>query len=326
MLYALFVFSVFCPIYTYVLYPLILKCLTEKSNIIINYNIIERNTLKSHNEFITVIVIGKNGKTKADTIKRTGIDAIWADQITESINKTAKGKIILFTDDKAQLDEDAITEIIKPFADERIGCVVGQQTNPEGNSMFWKYENIVKRLESRFGCVSGVTASIFAVRKKDLPIVPDYVLNKPFYIATAITQAGKVNVYQPSAIAYERKTGGINFDKHVQEATGYWQALRLFFKMLLPINKGNFVYISHRVMKWFVWLNMILIFIISGVLASDSEFMASSFYCQVITYLVVLLLGRKTIYGILGKALSSCYYFIMLNVSYFLGLFKLFGW
>lgn len=321
LLYALFGLSVFCPVYTYALYPLVLKCLPEK-HYKTDFDNAESNSVKALNTLVTVIVVGKNGKAKAETIKQTGIDTIWAAQISDSINKTAKGEIIVFTDDKTELDKDAIGEIIKPFADERIGCVVGQQTNPEGNSTFWKYENTVKRLESRIGCVSGATASIFAVRKKDFPQVPETVINKPFYIATTIAQAGKDIVYQPSAKAYEGKDEGTNFDKHVQDAAGYWQALRLFPKMLLPISKGSFVYISHRVMKWFVWLNMVFALVTSGLLALlGSMLMALLFWLQIYGYIFVILLGKRNLGTLLGKLISIGYYFVMLNISYFTGFF-----
>lgn len=319
LLYALFGLSVFCPVYTYALYPIVLKCLPRKS-------------YKSGNEktgntqvqapIITVIVVGKNGKTKADAIRQTGVDTIWAEQITESINKSVKGEFIVFTDDKTELDKEAIPEIIKPFADERISCVVGQQTNPEGNSAFWKYENAVKQLESRIGCVSGATASLLAVRSADLPKVPETVRNKPFYIVTAITQAGKDIFFQPSAKAYEGKTEGTNFEKHVQDAAGYWQAFCLFPKMLLPINTGNFVYISHRVMKWFVWLNMAVALVTSGILASDSILIAIFFIFQIISYIVLLLMGRSKKRGIIHNLIRMGYYFLALNFAYFLGLFK----
>lgn len=287
-----------------------------------NSHSVENNYLRELNPSVTVIVVGKNGKLKADAIRQSGVDTIWAEQITESINKSARGKIIVFTDDKTVLDKVAISEIIKPFEDERIGCVVGQQTNPEGNSTFWKYENAVKLLESKIGCVSGVAASLFAVRKMDLPKVPETVRNKPFYIVTSITQAGKEVVYQPSAKAYESKTEGTNFEKHVQHAAGYWQALYLFPKMLLPINKGNFVYISHRVMKWFVWLNMVVALVTSGFLAFNSMPLKIVFVLQFIGYIVVLLLGNKQLNGLFGQLIKILYYFTMLNVAYFLGVLR----
>lgn len=310
-LYVLFALSVFCPIYTYALYPIVLRMLKAKEY-----------KSKDIEPTVTVVVTGEDTTEKTKNIQQCEYPEV---EIIEGgyrdANK-AKGEIIVLNDTKTQLDLAALSEIVKPFADNRIGCVVGLQTNPEGNSTFWKYENLVKRLESRIGCVSGANESIFAVRKIDMPNVPESVLNKPFYIATKITETGRDVVFQESAKAYEGKTEGTNFQKHVEDAAGYWQALRLFPKMLIG-RHGSFVYVSHRVMKWFVWLNMLVMLVTSGVLAvKGSALMAVLFGLQIVGYAVVMLMGKRNIDGAIGKLISIGYYFVMLNAAYFVGLFK----
>ncbi len=311
-LYVLFVLSVFCPVYTYAIYPVVLKTLKEEK---FNFANIE--------PFVSVVITGTDIEEKAKNVSccnYPNFEVIKADNIIDGVNK-AKGEVVLFTDSKTKLDIYAIAQIVKPFTDERVACVVGQQTNPEGNSAFWKYENLVKSLESRIGCVSGANEAIFAVKKTDLPILNYSIKNKLFYIATKITENGKNVLFQPLAKAYERKTEGTNFDKHVKDAAGYWQALTLFPKMLLP-GKSSFVYISHRVMKWFVWLNMVMMLVTSSVLSlSGLIMMFILFWLQVVGYLVLLVLGRKERSGPVGKLLSIGYYFVMLNVAYFVGMF-----
>ena len=309
LLYVFFALSLFCPIYTYTLYPIALKLFDKKK-------------LKSGevDSSVTVVVVGENCAEKiknVDECEYQNFDIISGDY--RDTNK-AKGTIIVFTDTRTKLDQIAINEIVKPFADERVGVVVGQQTNPEGNSSFWKYENFVKKLESGIGCVSGANESLFAVRASDMPVIDETVLNKPFYIATKITENGKYVVFQESAKTYERTTGGVNFSKHVQDAAGYWQALKLFPKMLFG-GLGSFVYVGHRVMKWFVWLNMVMLLVISGLLAVlGSSVFGFFFVIQLLGYVTVLLLGKRKIPGTIGRLIGIGYYFILLNVSYLMGL------
>lgn len=311
-LYVLFAFSLFCPIYTYALYPIVLRMRKRKE--------FKKAEIAPS---VSVLIIGDNSEIKhRNTLQcdYSDFDVMETKSIEEGVSK-ARGEIILITDTKTELDLSAISNIVQPFADERVGCVVGQQLNPNGNSAFWKYENKVKELESRIGCVSGANESIFAVRKSDMPIVGEKVLNKPFYIATKITENGRAVVFQPTAKTYEREFNKNNFLKHVQDATGYWQALRLFPKMLLPRN-GSFVYISHRVVKCFVWLDMLVILITSGIMMFDSVCMAMVFVAQLIGYLGALLLGKQNIGGVIGRLMGIGYDFVMLNVSYFIGLFS----
>lgn len=270
---------------------------------------------------VSVLIIGDNIKEKSRNIQTCDypeiIEIIEVRDINDSVNK-ARGEIILFTDTKTSMDLAAVSNIVQPFADERVACVVGQQTNIDGNSIFWRYENFVKSLESRVGCVSGATESIFAIRKTDMPIVAENVINKPFNIAMKITENGRDVIFQPSAKAYEEKTIGTNFSKHVQDARGYWQAFKLFPKLLLP-RKGSFVYVSHRVMKWFVWLNMLTSLVTSGFLARSSVFMGVLFGCQLFGYASIFALGKMSK---ISRIIGIGYYFIILNISYFVGLFS----
>ena len=291
------------------MYPLILRFLKGKEYI--------SEEIKPP---VSVIVVGKDTAEKVNNIQQCDYPEIEIIEGGYGDTNKVKGEIIVFTDTKTKLDLAAIGEIVKPFADEQVGAVVGQQTNPEGNSAFWKYENLVKRLESRIGCVSGANESLLAIRKNDMPEVPSNVLNKPFYIVTKITETGRAVIFHENAKAYEGKTEGVNFKKHVEDAAGYWQALVLFPKMLLP-QRVNFVYISHRVLKWFVWMNLLFILITSGVLAVKGVvLMTVLFNIQIVTYLIFLTLGRRNIGGVIGKLLNIGHYFTMFNISFFLGL------
>ncbi len=307
LLYVLFVLSVFSPIYTYVVYPCILRLLKANTY-----------TASDINPTVTIVIVGEYSAEKKNNIQQCNYSNV-VEVINGGYNIDAKGEIIVFTDEKTVLDPLAIHEIVKPFSDERVGCVVGQQTNPKGNSSFWKYENKIKRLESKVGCVSGANDSLFAVKKSLFPTIPEDVINKPFYIATKITEKGGAVLYQDSAKAYEENISNSSFTKHVKDATGYWQALKIFPRMLF-FKHGSFVYFSHRVMKWFGWLNLATMFVTSGIAAIKGSMNMSIFFIiQVIGYIIVFLRRKKSNTSI-GKLISLVYYFIELNIAYMLGI------
>ena len=264
-LYSLFVLSLFLPFYTYALYPILLRVLKRHR---VNEGMVAPP--------VSVIVIGEKeeSKEKVSDVKELEYpeyEVFQAESIHDGAKK-AKHDILFFTDTETVLDKNAGKEIVRPFADSNVGCVVGQQICKEGNSAFWKYENLVKALESRIGCVSGVTDSIFAIRKDCIIKVPDRIRNESFCLAALLTRSGKAIVYAPNAKTYELKKEGTNYKKHIQDAVDYWQAF-FFLKTMLVPGKGSFVYISHRVMKWFVWLNMVIALIANGLLACSSSIM-----------------------------------------------------
>ena len=315
-LYALFAFSVFFPLYTYVIYPLILRCMKE-----IKYKSDDSNFS------VSVIIIGKKeyASKKIANIKECSYQNV---QLVVSENysageKEASGNVLIFTDLDTRFATETITELVRPFSDKRVGCVVGQQTNLNGNSAYWKYENSVKELESRIGCVSGATASVFAIRKEDFPCISEDIINIPFYISMSITEKGMLVVYQQSAKTFETITeGGLNFRKHVRDAAGYWQCLKLFPRMFF-LHHGSFAYIGHRVIKMFVWLNMLSLMLVSALLGiMKNEFMARLFLIQIIGYLVVYVVGKRKRAHQFGKVCNLLYYFISLNFAFFITLFE----
>lgn len=296
-LYALFGLSIFFPVYTYAVYPIILMLLKKKT-----YQI------SGDKMSVSVVVVGNQeaADKKIKNVQKnkySDIQIVVADSIIEGVKK-AIGNIIVFTDTETEFAENAIEELVKPFEDSRVDCVVGRQTNKNENNAFWKYENKVKELESNIGCVSGANDTIFAVRKSKMPVVDGKVKQKPFYVATSITQEGGDVVYTPKAITFEAPKEDNNFDKHIEDANGYWQALLLFPRMLFP-RKGSFVYVSHRVMKWFVWLNLIVLFISSWVLASHNLAILVFAVLQTTIYCLLIVVHKNRTNGIIGTLIRK---------------------
>ena len=80
---------------------------------------------------------------------------------------------VVFTDANTMLNKDAIREMMKYFADEKVGCVAGEKRiencNLEkaveaGEGLYWQYESLIKRLESENGSAVGAVGELFAIR------------------------------------------------------------------------------------------------------------------------------------------------------------------
>ena len=313
-LYIVFGLSILFPIYTYAIYPLILKMLPKK-----------KYEVNSIVPFVSVIIYIGNGNDewKENNVKSSNypsFEIIASKNINEAVDR-AKGEVLVFVDNETELDSEALRNIVKPFSDKRIDLVVGEQTCREGNSAFWKYETKVKSLESKIGSVSGANNSLFAIRKSKMFLAPNKVKNVSFFISTKVKQNKGDVVYCPEAKTYEKRSDGANFKHHVIEASGYWQAFILFWKMLF-FRKGSFVYVSHRVMKWFVWLNMLLLLASSvwlSVLMWPWIFVVA---IQMLTYLLLLIVkNNNNQSGPISKLMNLLIYFFLLNVSFFLGIF-----
>ena len=105
---------------------------------------------------------------------------------TETQNQTvakATGDIIIFSDATTNYKKDAIRNIVQNYADPQVGAVSGryEYINPTGAAvglgtvLFWKYENLIKRLQTRIHTITGCCGCIYSVRR-DLyePLTPGY--------------------------------------------------------------------------------------------------------------------------------------------------------
>ncbi len=325
-----FAISLISPIYTYLLYPVILKFLKPK-----------RFGFKEWSPSITVIKVGtcENGDTKCEyEYFGNKLEVLTAKDYAElnTCIQTAQGEVLLFSGADVEFSKNAIYSLIKKLSPKEVGAVCGQlRAYPDQNgapkeSLYWKYENLVKKLESNIGCLSGANQAIFAVKKALCPKLASNIINWDFYISMQIIQKGFAVLFDSQAVAFQPDSNNDDneFCQHVKSGAGAYQSLAVFWRMLLP-RKGSFVHVSHRVMKWLVPFNMIFLLLSSALLSVYSIWAFLFLLLQVAAYFVLLLYFilfvklKKSLSGIIGKMLSLAVYFISLNLAWFIGMFKI---
>ena len=363
----LFAVSILAPLYTYGLYPILLKFFPKKefqknssyeptvSILIAAYN--EEKVIKEKIENLLhleypqeklEIWIASDGSTDqtAALAREAGKERIQVLDLPRggkvaalnAMISHAIGEIIIFSDANTMFERHAVQRLVRNFKDQRIGCVSGQlrykveDTSGEGaksESAYWKYENWVKKQESKLGRLSGANGAIYAIRREYLTEIPTGIINDDFYLSTYILQQGYDVILDEEAVAYEDPNDelGEQFRRHVRDGAGHYQAMRIFWRMLLP-RKGSFVYVSHRVIKWLVPFFMISAFISNLILGMREIGWFLLWICQMVGYFVMLLYGmmakknRKT-KGKMGKLVSIFFYFV--SVLFFFLFFFVFG-
>jgi poly-beta-1,6-N-acetyl-D-glucosamine synthase len=121
-----------------------------------------------------------------------------------------KGEIILFTDANGKFQKDALTTLVRHFSDRQVGCVCGEliylseddNVVAKGYNLYWRYDQQLKRMESRLACLLGANGSIFAIRKSLYKTLDGYVCND-MVLPIQIAAQGYHVVYEPEAISRE---------------------------------------------------------------------------------------------------------------------------
>jgi len=126
----------------------------------------------------------------------------------------ARGEIVVLTDANAIFRQDAIARLVRAFSDPRVGAVSGElryhrETGiGEGEGVYWRYEQAVKRCESALHSLLGANGSIYAIRKSLFrPVHPRDV--NDFRIPYEVLLEGYWVVLEPEAVSFEHTAGGL---------------------------------------------------------------------------------------------------------------------
>ncbi len=119
----------------------------------------------------------------------------------------AGGELLAFSDANSSWSPDALRRLAAALADPSVGYVCGEVrfrardgTNQEG--VYWRYENAVRRLESRLAGITAGNGAIYAVRRSDymrLDPRTSHDLSFPFNMV----KRGRRALYEPLARAEE---------------------------------------------------------------------------------------------------------------------------
>ncbi len=182
--------------------------------------------------------------------------------VINQLMQKAEGEILILTDANVMFDENTLSRIMAPFADPLIGLVDTQMINlgmkREGISFqekaYISREVQIKYLESRlWGVMMGPFGGCFAIRKKLFEPVPRNFLVDDFFLNMKVLESGYKAVNNPAARVYEDVSNdlSIEFRRKIRIATGNFQNLKRFKKLLSPVQPAlAFCFLSHKVLRW----------------------------------------------------------------------------
>lgn len=243
-----------------------------------------------------------------------------------------KSDIIFFSDANTEYSSNAVSEIVSHFFDNDVGCVSGRliYRNPHatvsgvGEGLYWKYENLLKILESQLGYIAGANGAIYAIRRELFEPFPPGTINDDFTLSMRIIEKGYKSLYEPNALVYEDVAPSIisEFKRHIRDGAGHYVAILHLRGLLNPCHGvRSFIFWSHRVLRWVVPFLMVFIFFAS---ASLSNF----FYYKIFFLLQCIFYSLAIVGSFYSKAkrvpffFFAPYYFCNLNLALLFGFIK----
>jgi cellulose synthase/poly-beta-1,6-N-acetylglucosamine synthase-like glycosyltransferase len=242
----------------------------------------------------------------------------------------AQGDIVVLCDSNTMFEPDAILSLVRHFEDRRVGCVCGElrlvNRGQKGGSegLYWKYETMLKFLESRLNMLVGANGGIFSIRKELFsPLPPDGIIDD-FLVAMRIRAAGHRVLYDPEAIAFEDLSEGVvhEFRRRIRIGAGNFHALKYTWRLLNPaMGWVAFSYWSHKIFRWAVPLALCVAEVSAILLARDLRY-------GVVAALGAVFAGlgfagyRMERRGAQWTPFTVPYYFLSMNLALLLGLVR----
>jgi cellulose synthase/poly-beta-1,6-N-acetylglucosamine synthase-like glycosyltransferase len=258
--------------------------------------------------------------------------------------KNARGEIFLFSDADNFFPPDALKEAVKYFQNPSIGAVSGGR-NVIGDSMlggaeslYWKYEEFIKRQESRLGSCVGVAGDLLAVRKMLFVSPPVGIINDDFYMAMGVLKQGYRVIYAPAARSFHpvAETESGEAERRARMVAGRYQAVFSAWRML-PFKNPIALWqiISHKYLRPLVPFAMIAALIANLVtvlkplsITGSSLLLLSHPYDQIFLILQIIFYGialigmRFRLGGFIGKIIYLPAFLVNSNLAALRGFYR----
>jgi poly-beta-1,6-N-acetyl-D-glucosamine synthase len=118
--------------------------------------------------------------------------------------------VVVFTDVRQMLVPAAIKHLIATLMQPGIGAVSGELVHRDAATrqaarigLYWRYEKVIRKAESRLHSTAGVTGALYAMRAGDVVRLPEDALLDDFEMPIAVLRKGLRVLFEPRAVMYD---------------------------------------------------------------------------------------------------------------------------
>ena len=245
----------------------------------------------------------------------------------------AMGEIIILTDAGTRFEKTTLRQLVRCFADNRIGCVVGRLiltpessgSVAESQGIYWKFEMALRKLESKIGIMHTASGQIMAFRK--VLFVPfDSQYGDDCIVPLDILGQGYFVVHEDQAVAYDTFPSTLKGELQARIRMTLRNITCTFSRYFLldPFRYPllSIAIISHKLLRWFTPFFMIILFLTNIFLLFHSSFFLLLASAQCLFYLCALIGFITERSGIRLPIVSQIFSFVLANIGFFLGVIK----
>lgn len=245
----------------------------------------------------------------------------------------AKGEILVITDANVILAPATLRHLAQRFSLPDTGLcdatVIARLSDDKGISsqeIFYSgFENALKRDEGElWGAMPGPYGGCYAVRRDLFPDLPLNTLVDDLYVGLTVLKRGFRSFNVPEAVVWEDTQADVSaqFRRRVRIAAGSFQ--NLFRFGLFPSGRVSaaFVFFSHKILRWFTPILLVLLFMTTIILSARSE---CYFWLAAIQLIFIILSALDLVADKYGRKIKYQRYvtqFLLMNAALAAGFVK----
>ena len=238
----------------------------------------------------------------------------------------ANGEIVGFSDANSTFAVDAVRRLVENFADPRVGYVTGnlqylhgEEPSGRGSGAYMRYENWLRRIETRVDSVIGVNGGVDAMRRHLYADVPADQISD-FVLPLRVIAAGFRVVFDERVRSSERANEelGPEFRMRVRVALRALRGL-VYMRQALNVVRAPlpaFCIFSHKILRYLSFLFLAGALVINGILAARNPSYIPLLLLQVAFYALALLGLTRNLPGVLRRLTALPTYFLVSNVAF----------
>lgn len=178
----------------------------------------------------------------------------------------SRGDILVFTDADTMMEKDSLLHLVSPFSDPSIGAVGGDYQyavsgKNKGESSYWNYDRLLKKLQTLSGSMTSATGQIFAIRREYFTPIPDKLVDD-FYTSVQAPANHARLIFEPRAIGYGpiAESTEAEFERKVRVITGGLRSVWRMRKLLNPFRYGFYAIqlFTHKLLRRLLVIPMLI--------------------------------------------------------------------
>ncbi len=262
-------------------------------------------------------------------------------QLTQQVGKAealnqailhATQDLLVFTDIRPSLDENALRTLVSNFADTSVGCAAGELVVQRSDAhdaaastmggAYWRYEQWIRTSESVWDSPVGVYGGFYAVRQSLARPFPAGLILDDMFQPLSVVRQGYRNVLDRSAVVVDTwpATTRGEFQRKVRTLAGNFQLMKLAPWVLTRENRLRFQFVSHKLLRLLVPYAFALMLCSAVCLAFSSSFWLAIAVVQA-TFWGLAALSLAVRIPMLGRVLGAAGALLTLNAAAVAGLY-----